>query len=251
MSDNALPVDQLAKLADAATQRTAARLAQDVFGDVFRNAFESDPTALGNRLKTLEAQCLQWCEQDVGDERQLLRLALLIAGLDQWGLAYAQAFDLHGIPALSALLGALRSRLEPQAEAIFQRFFTRIEQVESDAIDFKVSLRRGIHMALWHALAACESAEDSQPLVQALGSQMLALDRQMPTLGWRLLADALAHIQIALLDSTEIGDTGREATKQLFDALLHALPKDTWLTILRHSGQAVVAWQQEKRASAG
>lgn len=248
MSDTtALPADGLAALADAATQRAAASLAQDVFGEVFRNAFESDPTLLGNKLKLQVARCHQWSEQAADDEARLLRLALLVAGLDQWGVAYAQAFELHSIPALSALLGTLRTNLDERADAIFQRHFSRIEAVEADAIDFKVTLRRGIHLALWHALAACDTEADCTALVRALGSLMLALDKQMPTLGWRLLADALAHIQIALLADAGIGDIGREGTRQLFDALLHALPRDTWLTILRQSGQAVVAWQQQEK----
>jgi hypothetical protein len=31
-------------------------------------------------------------------------------------------------------------------------------EIESDAIDFKIELRRSIHLALWHAMAACDEA---------------------------------------------------------------------------------------------
>lgn len=243
-----LPNDLLAELADGETQRAAARHAQDVFGEVFRQAFTPDPEQLGKVLAALEARCLDWCQGAGDPERRILRLALLVTGLDQWGLAYVQAFELNSIPALSALIASLRTRLNEQSDARFQRYFAQIEAVESDAVDFKVELRRGIHLALWHAMTACDSLDDAQDILKPLGGMMLALDRQLPALGWRLVADALAHIQIALLGASEgTTEVARQSTQQLFDALLQAMPAERYQTILRQSGQVVVGWQQLRR----
>jgi hypothetical protein len=244
-----IPDDTLTSLADADTQRATARLAQDVFAGVFRQAFTPDPEQLGKILSELESRCLSWCQAGESDESRLLRLALLITGLDQWGLAYAQAFNLNAIPALTALIASLRSRLNTQSDALFQQYFARLEAVESDAVDFKVELRRSLHLALWHAMVACETSEEAQAILQPLGSMLLALDRQMPELGWRLIADALAHIQISLLgEMTAATELAQDSTQQLFGALRQALPAERYQSILRHSGQVVLAWQQLRRS---
>jgi hypothetical protein len=144
----------------------------------------------------------------------------------------------------------LRTRLEARDEALFQKYFEQIAAVEADAIDFKVELRRAIHLALWHAMAACETAEQVAGIVQPLGSLMLALNEQMPTLGWRLLADALANIQIGLLSGpTPASALAEEGTQQLFASLRHALPAERYQAILAYSGQAVVGWQQARPAA--
>ena len=246
-----LPADTLAVLANADTQRLVARMAQDVFAGLFRQTFSADEAAAAKVMAETEQRCANWCQAGEGEEGQALRLALLISGLDQWGLAYAQAFNLTAIPPLTSLLGVLRTGLAARAEARFQWYFSQIDKVETDAIDFKIELRRAIHVALWHAMAACESASQAEAILQALGGQMLALDKQMPALGWRLIADALASIQIALLgDPVSVSDVGREVTQQLFESLRHALPGERFQSILALSGQAVVAWQQAQRAAA-
>lgn len=244
-----LPADTLAALADAETQRATARLAQDVFAGVFRQAFTPDPEQLGKILSELESRCIDWCQAGASDDSRLLRLALLITGLDQWGLAYAQAFNLNAIPALTALIASLRSRLNAQSDALFQQYFARLEAVETDGVDFKVELRRSLHLALWHAMVACETPEEAQDILQPLGSMLLALDRQMPELGWRLVADALAHIQISLLgEMAAATELAQDSTQQLFGALRQALPAERYQSIMRHSGQVVLAWQQLRRS---
>lgn len=243
-----LPTDTLAAQANAEIQRAAARLAQDTFAGVFRQAFTPDPEQLGKVLAGLESGCIEWCQSAESDDGRILRLALLITGLDQWGLAYTQAFSLNAIPALSALIASLRSRLNAQSDARFQQYFSQIEQVETDAVDFKIELRRSIHLALWHAMAACETPEEAQAVLLPLGSMMLALHQQMPELGWRLVADALAHIQICLLgDMSAATELARDCTQQLFESLRQALPAERFQAILRHSGQVLVAWQQLRR----
>lgn len=245
-----IPADQLAALAGADIQRLAARMAQDVFAGAFRQSATVDAAPDVALLGEVAAHCAEWCRAGASDEARALRLALLISGLDQWGLAYTQTFNLDAIHALTALIGGLRTRLDSRQDALFQQYFEQIATVESDAIDFKVDLRRGIHLALWHAMAACETAEQVEGIVQSLGSMMVALNEQMPELGWRLLADALANIQIALLsDIAPKSALAQDGTQQLFASLRHALPAERYQAILAHAGQAVVAWQQAIRGS--
>ena len=244
---SSLPADSLAGLADADLQRQAARMAQDVFAGVFRQAVSADEADDTARLADLGSRCSNWCRAAGSDDGRALRLALLISGLDQWGLAYSQAFQLTAIPALTALVGALRSALDAQADARFQRFFAQLDGDEAAAIDFKIELRRAIHLALWHAMAACETAEQAENIVRPLGGLMLALDQRMPELGWRLLADALASIQIRLLQDNSASPVAQEATQTLFAALRQALPAERYQAILAHSGQAVIAWQRAQR----
>ena len=246
-----IPADQLAATANADTQRLAARMAQDVFAGVFRQAVLADAAQGEAVLAEVTARCFNWCQAGGDEPSCALRLALLISGLDQWGLAYTQAFKLNAIPELSALIGALRNRLDARSDARFQQYFRQIDEVESDAIDFKVELRRSIHLALWHAMAACETAEQVKNIVQPLGSMMVVLTQQMPELGWRLLADALANIQICLLsDTAPATPQVQEGTQQLFASLRHTLAQDCYQNILAHSGQVVIAWQQASRSSA-
>ncbi|OMG56519.1 hypothetical protein BJN45_02570 [Azonexus hydrophilus] len=241
-----IPVDPLATLANTETQRLAARMAQDAFAAAFRMAVSPDGEA--GELGELAGRCYNWSQAGADEEARALRLALLVAGLDAWGLAYTQAFHLNAIPALTALIGGLRTRLDATADARFLQQFSTLADNEFAAVDFKVELRRSIHLALWHAMAACETAEQAEGLVRPLGSLLLGLNEQMPELGWRLIADALASIQISLLADPAASARAQEGTQQLFAALRHALPGERYQAILAHSGQAVVAWQQARRA---
>lgn len=243
----ALPHDALSGLADAQAQRQAAQMVQQCFAETFRQAMNADPQQAGQAMQEIARRCDSWCRAGENEDTRLLRRAFLVSGLDQWGLAYSQAFQLKGIPALSALLGALRSPLAPQADARLQWYFDQIERIESDAIDFKVELRRSIHLALWHAMAACEDETEADTVVQALGSLLLALEQRMPQLGWRLVADALASIQLSLLADANASVIAQSGTERLFAALRQALPAETHQTILAHAGQVVVAWQRAQR----
>lgn len=246
-----LPTDPLASLANTDTQRLAARMAQDVFAGIFRQTVSVDAAPNLGLLGELAAHCYSWCQGSADESGRVLRLALLISGLDQWGLAYTQAFKLEAIPSLTALIGGLRTRLDARDDNRFQRFFDQIDAVESAALEFKVELRRNIHLALWHAMAASDSPGEVESIVQSLGSMMLVLNERMPKLGWRLMADALASIQIALLSSPAPASAlAEEGTQQLFASLRHVLPTERYQAILAYSGQAVVAWQQARQAAA-
>jgi hypothetical protein len=242
-----LPDDPLAALAPPEDQRQAARMAQDAFARLFRLGVEGDAAALAAASGELESACRAWCAAAAGDEARALRLALLAAGIDQWALAYAQAFELAQLPGPSVLLGALRSGLDAVADARFQQQFENIERGEMHAIDFKVELRRAIHLALWHAMAACDDPAEAERIMGRLGGMMLALIERMPLVGWRLVADALAHIQIRLLGDT--APLAQEATQRLFEALRQSLPEARYRELLAAAGQAVMAWQQARRAN--
>ncbi len=240
-------VDTLNTCMDRDGQRMAARWVQEVFAETFRLAVDIEPSSGEKAMLDLEKRCRNWCQAGADEQVRALRLALLISGLDQWGLAYSQAFGLQAIPMLSALIGTLRTQLEPKVEARFQQFFSQIDAIESDAIDFKIELRRNIHLALWAAMGACETIEASEPILRALGSMMLALNARMPTLGWRLLADALASIQICLLNDPKASTVARDGTQQLFESLRQALPDRSFKDIMAYSTQAVLGWQQSRR----
>jgi hypothetical protein len=240
--------DRLAVTLPADAQRQAAHVAQDAFAIVFRLTIDDNAGGRDVALAEVERRCLDWCAAGESEEVRTRRRVLLASGLDQWGLAYSQAFELTAIPALSMLIGSLRVSLDAAEDARFQQVFAQIDEVESDAIDFKIELRRNIHLALWHAMIACDDSAESQRIVRALGSLMLALTRRMPLLGWRLLADTLASIQIRLLDSEKpAGRMAEEATQQLFAALRQSLPPEQYQAILALSGQALLAWQQARR----
>ena len=240
--------DSLAATLPPDAQREAAQVAQDAFATLFRLTVDADAVGRDAALAEVGRRCHNWYAAGGDDEARTLRRVLLAAGLDQWGLAYSQAFELVAIPALSMLLGSLRTSLDAVAEARFQRLYARLDEVESDAIDFKIELRRNIHLALWHAMIACDDSAEAQRIAHALGSLMLALTRRMPLLGWRLLADALARIQIRLLDDDyPAGKLAEDTTRQLFAALSESLPPEQYQAILSISRQALLAWQQARR----
>ncbi|MBK9021435.1 MAG: hypothetical protein IPL72_16230 [Sulfuritalea sp.] len=243
------PNDGLAALVDPEVQRLAARMAQDAFTRIFRLSMEGDEAALQAALLELGARAGNWARAADGDEARALRLALLVGGIDQWGLAYTQAFELAALPAVSVLLGGLRNGLDAAADARFQRMYAAIEQAEGDAVDFKMELRRNIHLALWHAMIACDDADEAAPILAALGGMLVVLVQRMPLLGWRLAADTLAHIQLRCLsDAAASTEQARETNAALFTALRQNLPREISEPMFAHANQAVIAWQRARRA---
>ncbi|MDK9725375.1 MAG: hypothetical protein OEL88_10835 [Sterolibacteriaceae bacterium MAG5] len=247
----ALAEDALAALASPDVQRQAARMAQDAFGQAFRLTLTADDAGRREGIDKIAAQLRNWARAGDGDEARSLRLALLVSGMDQWGLAYAQAFEIAALPGLTELLGGLRTELDERQEADFERKFAALQAAETNGVDFKVELRRGIHLALWHAMIASEEEVEAKRILNSLGSMMLALIQTMPQVGWRLVADALAHIQIRCLAEALAGEgLARETTEGLFGALSQALPKETRDKVFAYSTQAVLAWQQARRQPA-
>ena len=246
------PPDALADVADPAVQRLAARMAQDAFTRLFRLMLEGDAEAVAAAVSELAGRSRNWAQAGADDEARALRLALLLSGIDQWGLAWCQAFRLSAIPGVSQLLGELRTGLDAMADARFQRAFAAIDEAEGNAVDFKMELRRGIHLGLWHAMMACEEREEAETLRGALGGMMVALVRSMPVLGWRLVADALAHIQLlCLTEGLATGELAREVNAGLFAALRQNLPRESSDPMFAHANQAVIAWQRARHSAAG
>jgi hypothetical protein len=249
--DPVLPPDRLAPLVDADTQRQAARLAQEAFARVFRLSIAETERVRRTGVQELNAELSQWAGAVDDGEAHALRLALLLTGLDQWGLVWSQAFGLVAIPGLSELVGALRTSLDETLEARFLRHFDAIGAAEENAIDFKVELRRGLHLALWHSSIATETRDEALRLAGQLGSMLLALIREMPVAGWRLVADALAFIQIrCLAEGLAAEGVGQEATQALFGALARELPAAQRDLVMAHAARAVIAWQQANRGPA-
>ena len=243
-----LPPDGLAALAVPDLQRLAARMAQDAFTRIFRLTLEGDEGALQAAVAEIGQLSRNWARAAADDDARALRLALLANGIDQWRLAWRQAFGLAAIPGVGALLGALRGELDAAAEVRFQQQLAAIGQSESDAVDFKMELRRNIHLALWHAMIACEERDEALAILAALGGMLVALVSQMPTIGWRLVADALALIQLrCLADAAASTELARETNAALFTALRQNLPREISDPMFLHANQAVLAWQQSRR----
>jgi hypothetical protein len=249
-AEHAIPPDDLAARAPRDVQVRAARMAQDAFAQVFRLSVEGDEVAAGEGVATLSEALANWAQAGADEDARALRLAMIVAGLDQWGVAYSRAFELQAIPALSALLGGLRTALDAESDARFGLQFAAIEAGDGNVIDFKIELRRSVHLALWHAMIACEYKDEAERLAQALGGMMLGLTVSMPALGWRLVADALSNIQIQCLASSLATEgLARETNEALFAALARELPETMRDLVFAHSAEAVRTWLQSGRGN--
>lgn len=256
--------DSLLELASREEQQMAARHAQDVFTRILRATLGSDEDS---EQPADAAQLLAARRQSVSDaatdlkqwthggkaqgEAATLRLALVLMAIDQWGIAYSEAFGQGATVGISELLGLLRNALSPEEEARCQRFFELINQEETNAFDFKVEMRREIHLALWHAMIASEGEEGREQafsILRQLGGMMVALTKAMPEFGWRLLADTLAHIQIrCLAHALAIEGIAQETTQELFAGFSREFAQEERDRIMGHAAQAVMAWQQARR----
>ena len=247
-----LGTDPLLAEVDAATQRQAAQLAQDAFARVFRLSVGEDDDTRQRGVAQLHRDLRDWAAVAATPEARALRMAMLLSGMDQWGLAWSAAFELVSIPGLTELIGALRTDLDAEDDARLLRAFDAINAAEENAIQFKVELRRGVHVALWHSSIAGDDREQAMQLSARLGGMLLAVVRDMPVAGWRLVADALAFIQIrCLADGLAADGIGRDATQALFAALARELPVSTRDAVQAHASNAVLAWQQAARAAGG
>ena len=242
-----IPEDPLATGADKDIQRQAAATVQDLFSRAFRLSVTHGEWD-AKRLEELVNGISNWQKAGVDDDARATRLALILSGLDQWGVAYAQAFKLTAIPALTRLMGDVRTRLTPEEEARFQQKFESLQTIEVAAIDFKIDLRRSIHLALWHAMIAGEEREDAMGVLACLGGALVHLVEAMPLTGWRLVADALTHIQLQCLNEGLVAEgLGQEMTQALFDSLRNTLPTENFNRIMALSTKALLDWQQTKR----
>lgn len=240
--------DPLADTLPRQTQTDAARLAQDGFAQAFRLTVE---TPTGERQQSLieTAQRLgSWINEPVEREQSALRAAMLLSGLDQWGLAYSEIFGAEAMGGLSALVGKLRAAL-PEGDGTGNPI-ERINNSEASAFSFKAELRKAIHLALWHSMIAEEDRESATGILKQLGGMMLRLLESMPDLGWIIVAHTLADIQIRCL-AHQLATTGlaQETTQKLFGALNRQLPPEQRQKIMAGATQTVIAWQQSTRGT--
>lgn len=241
------PVDRLESTVARDAQEQAARLVQDAFAEVFRHTLDAAPEAQVTAVMSVCAKLAEWAGMSDA-EGSAARKALLLSGLDQWGLAWSQAFGPAAAVGITALVGALRDTMDVAQEGRCQAWFAQLNDEEGCGFAFKVELRRGIHLALWHTMIASADRDEALAVLRTLGGLMLGLLRLMPDAGWRLVADALAHIQLRCLQhglATE--GLAQETTQELFAALSRELPKAERDRIMAHANQAVIAWQRAAR----
>jgi hypothetical protein len=69
----------------------------------------------------------------------------------------------------------------------------------------------------------------------------------MPTLGWRLVADTLAHLQIRLPEDREAPALAQTATGLLLASLREAMPPGHYEQAMAHATRAILDWQHARR----
>lgn len=254
MSSANIPEDPLEHLVGQDDQRRAALLVQQAFATAFRLSVGEappEPDVAASGLDAVIDGLDKWGAAGGSPAACAARRAMVLSGLDQWGVAYTQAFGLTGIPALTHLVGALRCRLTPEDDARLQLQFAKLGAEELAAIDFKVDLRRHIHLALWHAMIASDDRDDAMRILGCLGGLMFSLVSSMPQYGWRLLSDALASIQISCLAEGLAQDgLAQETTQRLLASLNQSLDPAVRDQVNAHAAQALIAWQQARRRQA-
>ncbi|MDQ7990302.1 MAG: hypothetical protein REI09_11770 [Candidatus Dactylopiibacterium sp.] len=244
-----VPADPFEELASRDVQLQAARIVQEGFAAALRLSAEGDESKQRDEVLGRLADHLREWSRMTTLEAAHLRMALLLGGLDQWGLAYAKAFGAGALGGVSALIADLRDGLGVEEEAACQRFLDALHDNEAAALDFKIANRRELHLSLWHTLLAAESRPQAEVLLQILGGLLLALVKVMPTLGWRLVADTLASIQIRCLQHGLASEgLGQEMTQELFAGVQAGLEEPLATQVNQRSSEAVQAWQEARRA---
>lgn len=239
--------DPLAERLPRDLQTRAAHLVQDAFTESFRLSFEAAPEARAGGIEALVGRLAEWTAALPGDA-PTLATALLLWGLDQWGVAYSQVFGAGAMTGLSELVAGMRGRLGVADEAACHDCLQRLADEEAAAFAFKAELRKAIHLALWHAMVAEEDRDGAFDILRRLGGMMLGLVEAMPGLGWIIVAETLAAIQLRCLAHGLASEgIGLEATRALFAALARQLPEAERDRILSAADQAVLRWQQASR----
>lgn len=244
-----LPPDPLSALAATDVQRQAARLAQEAFATTFRLSLAGAAEQRQTAVARIKACLAEWAGM-ASQEESRLRRVLLLAGLDQWGLAYSPLFGAGALRGLTELIAELRGTFAPEDREAVHAEVVLLHTEEAAAFEFKVEVRRALHLALWHSMIASDARDDATEILRQLGSLMVSLVAEMPTLGWRIVADALATIQVQCLTKGLAAEgLAREMTTELFAALARELPADVGELALAHAAQAVRDWQQAQRAT--
>lgn len=238
--------DPLATQLPRETQIQAARLAQDGFAHAFRLTVEAPASERQKPIIAAVKKLGDWINDPADREQSALRSAMLLSGLDQWGLAYTQVFGAAAMAGLSELVAGLRASA-PHGD-VASDAIERISDDQAAAFSFKAELRKAIHLALWHSMIEDAERESATATLKQLGGMMLRLVESMPDLGWIIVAHTLADIQIRCL-AHQLATTGlaQEMTQELFGALNQQLPTDQREKIMAGATQTVIAWQQSTR----
>jgi hypothetical protein len=239
--------DPLAEQLPRDIQVQAARLAQDGFAHAFRLTVEATATERPKQIVSAVKKLSDWVNEPADHTQSTLRSAMLLSGLDQWGLAYTQVFGAAAMTGLSELVSGLRASL-PDGEVATDAI-EKINDDQASAFSFKSELRKAIHLALWHSMIEDEDRDSATAILKQLGGMMLRLDDTMPDLGWIIVAHTLADVQIRCL-AHQLATTGlaQEMTQELFGALNQQLPADRREKIMAGATQTVIAWQQSTRS---
>ena len=240
--------DPLAAQLPRETQMHAARLAQDGFAHAFRLTVETPAAERATQIVAAVKKLREWICESADHEQSALRSAMLLSGLDQWGLAYTQVFGAAAMAGLSELVTGLRAAA-PDGE-VAADMIQQISDDQASAFSFKAELRKSIHLALWHSMIEDTERESATAILKQLGGMMLRLVESMPDLGWIIIAHTLADIQIRCL-AHQLATTGlaQEMTQALFGALNQQLPADQRTRIMAGATQTVIAWQQSTRST--
>ena len=237
--------DPLATQLPRDIQTHAARLAQDGFAHAFRLAVETPASERQQPIVDAVKKLNEWVREPADREQSALRFAMLLSGLDQWGLAYSLVFGAAAMTGLSELVNGLRASAGDDSAT---ETIARIDDDQASAFSFKAELRKSIHLALWHSMIAEEDRESATGVLKQLGGMMLRLVESMPDLGWIIVAHTLADIQIRCL-AHQLATSGlaQELTQELFGALNQQLPANQREKIMAGATQTVIAWQQSTR----
>jgi hypothetical protein len=243
-------IDPLAASLPREAQSEAARLVQDGFAASFRATLEMRARERSREIARIAGHLSAWAAQPTETVTQTLRLALLLSGLDQWGVAYSQVFGAEALAGLTDLLGLLRSSAADQGLAAIESI-ELIEAAQENAFTFKADLRRAIHLALWHSMIVEEGRDRAMVILKQVGGMLLQLLAEMPGLGWIIIANTLADIQIrCLAHQLATSGLGQEMTQTLFGSLNQQLPVDDRKRIMPAATQIVIAWQHSTRSTA-
>lgn len=242
--------DPLIDLASRDTQLQAARLAQDAFAQSFRHTLELAAAERLQGIAETSRRLVEWASLAAGDGTAL-RQAMLLAGLDQWGIAYSRLFGAEAMLGLSELLSLLRAAFAKQAAApSYPEFIRRINDDEQAAFGFKAELQRNIQLALWHAMIAETDEASAMDILRQVGGMLLGQLETLPELGWMVVANTLADIQIRCLTHGLASEgLAQETTQELFGALNQQLPAEQRQRIMDSATQAVIAWQQSSKTA--
>jgi len=244
-----LPTDPFQDLAPQDVQLQAARLVHEAFATALRLTTQGEGKQLEDALSRLADHLREWSRMTTVEAAQL-RMAMLLSGLDQWGLAYSKAFGAAALAGLSVILADLRDSMDLAEEGACQHFLDALHSDETAVLEFKINFRRELHLSLWHTMIAAEKREQADVLLKLLGGMLLALNRAMPSLGWRLIADALASIQIRCLKhALAVSGLAQETTQELFAGLQAELPEAVRELVNTHSAEAVRAWREAQQAT--